>query len=193
MTAAASIDAVIRDRRTVKAFTGAPVPRALLMDLLELARWAPNHRLSEPWRFTVLEAAHIPRLVAFLRGEPAIAAVPDPAKGAAKLAKLVERLPEAGALIVATWVRAADPAIDLEDHAAASAAVQTLLLAAQSRGIASYWSTTAALMHPRTLAWCGVDGAREGCLGWLWLGTAAETPPVPPRRPLAERVRFLGA
>jgi nitroreductase len=186
-----AVDAVIRARRTVKAFTGAPVPRAQLMELFEAARWAPNHRMSEPWRFTVLEKPRIAALAAFLASEPAIAAVPDPVKGAAKIAKLLERLAGAGALVVAGWERAGDPAIDLEDHAAAAAAVQNLLLAAQARGIASYWSTTAALMHPRTLAWCGCDGAREGCLGWLWLGTPAETPAPPPRRPLEQRVRFL--
>ena len=44
----------IRTRRTVKAFTPEPVPRDVLAELFELARWAPNHRLTAPWRFRVV-------------------------------------------------------------------------------------------------------------------------------------------
>ena len=44
----------IRGRRTVKAFAPEPVPRERLDELFELARWAPNHKLTQPWRFRVL-------------------------------------------------------------------------------------------------------------------------------------------
>src|SRR3954462_3267518 len=113
-----SVADCIRTRRTVKSFTGEAVPRARLEHWLELACWAPTHRLTQPWRFAVLAQPAIARLGAFLQAEPAIAAVPDPAKGAAKLAKLLERLPTLGALVQVTWIRAADPGIDLEEHAA---------------------------------------------------------------------------
>jgi nitroreductase len=187
----AALAEVVRSRRTHKAFTGAPVARAQLESALELARWAPTHRMTEPWRYYVLEQPAIARLGDFLRGQPAIAAVPDPQKGAAKLAKLLERLPTAGALVLATWVRAADPAIDLEEHAAASAAAEHVLLGLTALGLGGYWSTTAALVHPETLRWCGVDTTREAPLGCLWVGHPAAEPPTPPRKPLGERVRWL--
>jgi nitroreductase len=191
MSAAETLANIIHDRRTVKKFTGAPVSREKILSLLEATRWAPNHRLAEPWRFVVVSQDQYAKLAAFLNAEPDIAGYPNPEKGAAKLAKLLDRLPGAGAIIIATWVRADDPGIDVEDHSAAAAAVQNLLLSAEADGIASYWSTTAALMHAKTLQWCGIDPAQEACLGWIWLGTAAEHPPVPARSPLSERVRFL--
>jgi nitroreductase len=181
----------IRTRRTVKAYTGEAVPRASLERWLALACWAPTHRLTQPWRFAVLEQPAIHRLGDFLRNQPAIAAVPDPAKGAAKLAKLLDRLPSLGAMVQVTWVRDTVPAIDLEDHAAAAAAVQNLLLAAHADGWAGFWSTTAALGHPQTLAWCGLDPARQGFLGSVWLGRAAQVPEAPARVPLAERAHWL--
>lgn len=180
----------IRTRRTVKDFTGAPISRELLNDFCEQASWAPTHRLTQPWRFAVLDQPAIVRLSAFFMATPAIAAVPDPAKGAAKLAKLVERLPTLGAMIHATWVRDSNPAIDLEEHAAASAAVQNLLLAATAAGVGSFWSTNPALSHPLTQAWCGSDPSIEGFLGSLWLGIAAEQPLAPPRRPITSFVRY---
>lgn len=175
----------IRSRRTVKAFAGAPLDRARVEALVEAACWAPTHRCAQPWRFRLLDREGIARLAAFLRATPAIAAVPDPAKGAAKLAKLLDRLDGVGAVVMAGWERAADPAIDLEDHAAAAAAVQNLLLAAQADALGSFWSTNPALSHPLTLAWCGLDPARHGFLGAIWLGVADEQPDAPPRRPLA--------
>ncbi len=48
------IDELIRTRRTHKAFGPDPVPRETLLELFELARWAPNHHLTDPWRFRVL-------------------------------------------------------------------------------------------------------------------------------------------
>lgn len=180
----------IRTRRSVKSFTGAPVTRAVLDQLCELASWAPTHRMTQPWRLAVLDQAAIARLGAFLQATPAIAAVPDPAKGAAKLAKLLERLPTLGALIQVTWVRDANPAIDLEEHAAASAAVQNLLLAATALGLGSFWSTNHALAHPQTLTWCGLDPAQQGFLGSLWLGTSAVIPPAPTRLPLTSFVKY---
>ena len=41
-------------RRTHKAFGPEPVPRETLVELLDVARLAPNHHLTQPWRFRVL-------------------------------------------------------------------------------------------------------------------------------------------
>ena len=181
----------IRTRRTVKDFTGEALPRAAVERLLDLANQAPTHRLTQPWRFYALDQAAIARLATYLQAEPAIAAVPDPAKGAAKLAKLLERLPTLGAMVLVTWVRDPVPAIDLEEHAAASAAVQNLLLAATAAGIGSFWSTNPALSHPLTVRWCGADPAAETTLAAIWLGRTAKTPAAPPRKPLTERMRWV--
>jgi nitroreductase len=48
------LEDAIRTRRTHKAYGAEPVPRELLEELLELARWAPNHNLTNPWRFRVV-------------------------------------------------------------------------------------------------------------------------------------------
>ncbi len=186
-----AIEALIRARRTVKVFTGAPIDPATLTRCLDLARWAPTHRLHQPWRFAVLDQSALTRLGAFLASRPDIAAWPDADKGPAKLAKLIDRLPTLGAMVQATWVRHADAEIDREDHAAAAAAVEHVLLGAQSAGLASFWSSSAALRHPDTLRWCGCDPEHEGFLGSLWFGSAAHQPPAPPRRSLSEVMRWL--
>jgi nitroreductase len=142
------------------------------------------HRLSNPWRFSVLDRSAIARLATWLPNQDHIVNSPDPDKGPRKLAKLLDRLPQLGAMIQVTWLRHSDPVIDHEDHAAAAAAVQTLLLAAEARGLASFWSSNPALRHDDTLRWCGCDPAREGFLASIWLGQPIDQPAAPPRLPL---------
>ena len=56
------VEQAIRTRRTHKVFAPEPVPRELLDELFELARWAPNHHLTNPWRFRVLGPDSLQRL-----------------------------------------------------------------------------------------------------------------------------------
>jgi nitroreductase len=192
-TSSGVLAAVMRSRRTCKAYTGQAVARRELEAALELARWAPTHQLREPWRFAVLEQPGIQRLIAFLRIDPAFAAQRGADERArTKFEQLLARLPQAGALIFVTWMRQEAPAIDAEDHAATAAAVQNLLLALHDLGLGTYWSTSAPFMHAATARWFEIDPEREGVMGVIWVGHAATIPPPPPRRPLDERVRFLG-
>ena len=45
---------LLRGRRSVNFFEPEPVGAEVLLEAIEVARWAPNHRLTEPWRFYVL-------------------------------------------------------------------------------------------------------------------------------------------
>jgi nitroreductase len=56
------LEEAIGTRRTHKAYRPEPVDRALLEELLDLARWAPNHNLTNPWRFRVIGPASLERL-----------------------------------------------------------------------------------------------------------------------------------
>ena len=182
----------IRSRRTVKQFDGTPISRAMLTTLIDAATFAPTHRLTQPWRFAVLEQPAIARLSAWFATRRDLIERPDPAKGQAKWEKLQATLPTLGALIMVGWTREANPVLDLEEHAAASAAVQNMLVAATALGLASFWSTNPLLSQPETWQWCGGDLAREGFLGAIWLGTASgPAPAMPPRKSIDDLARWL--
>ena len=85
------VEHAIRSRRTHKAFAPDPVPPQLLDELLELARWAPNHHLTNPWRFRVL-------------GPGSLAALKEAAGPEA-----AGKLDRAPTLVAATAVRSEDP------------------------------------------------------------------------------------
>jgi len=166
------VDEVIRRRRTHKAFGPDPVPRKVLEELLELARWAPNHHLTQPWRFRVLGPEALRRLQA--------------AGGATEAVKL-ERAPT---LVVASCVLSGDLLQDEEDLHAAACAVYAVLLGAQARGLAGYWRTPGVLLTPEGRAAVGLpDGER--LVGLIHLGDRVNDPPPRERAPVDTYVDFL--
>ena len=159
-------------RRTHKAFGPEPVAPETLLELLDLARLAPNHHLTQPWRFRVL-------------GRETLAALKECA-GPGEAAKL-DRAPT---LVVASAALSGEVVQDEEDVCATAAAITLVLLAATERGLASYWRTPAVLRTARGRETVGVP-AGERVLGLLHFGTP-EREPAPRERKTAESyVEFL--
>jgi|SRR5687767_11193627 len=179
----------IRSRRTIKAFDREPVDRATLEELLELARWAPNHNLTNPWRFRVLG----PRALARLKdaaGELAGAAAPAGAD-AAELARVAAaKLDRAPTLVVCSVKRAHDPVQDEEDLHAAACAAYIVLLGAHARGLAGYWRTPGVLRSDAGRAAVGLP-PDERFVGLLYLGRALQTAAAPAREAPERYTEFL--
>ncbi len=165
----------VRSRRTHKAFGPDPVPEATLRDLFELATWAPNHHLTNPWRFRVLG----PLALAALK---AAADAQSPGSGA--------KLDRAPTLVVASTLVDADPAVAEEDRDAAAVAAYLVLLGAHDRGLAAYWRTPAVLRDDAGRAAVGL-GPAERALGLLHLGDARQEQRVPARAPVDEIATWL--
>lgn len=166
------VEEAVRTRRTHKAYAPERLEREQVAELLELARWAPNHHLTNPWRFRVLGPASLQRL--------------KQAAGAAAAAKL-DRAPT---LVACSCALSGDPVTDQEDLHATAAAAYIVLLAAHARGLAGYWRTPAVLRTPEGLAAIGV-GAGERLVGLLHLGRPVREPRPPARAPVERVVEFL--
>jgi nitroreductase len=166
------LETAIRTRRTHKAYGSEPVDETTLRELLDLARWAPNHNLTNPWRFRVLG----PRALARLKD----AAGPEAAG----------KLDRAPTLVAVSVVQAGDPVQDEEDLCATACAAYVVLLAAHGRGLASYWRTPAVLREPAGRAALGLADD-ERAIGLLHLGPPRQEQRVPERAPAPEVVAFL--
>jgi nitroreductase len=167
------VEEAIRTRRTHKVYGSQPVDRAVLTELLELGRWAPNHHLTNPWRFRVLGPEALERLKAAVGPE-----------GAGKL----DRAPT---LVAVSFLRTPDdPVAEEEDLLAAGCAAYAVLLGAHNRGLAGYWRTPAILREPAGRAALDMPDA-EHCIGLLHLGPARQEQHVPERAPLDDVVSFL--
>jgi nitroreductase len=167
------LEQAIRTRRTHKAYAPEPVDRETLDALFELARWAPNHHVTNPWRFRVVGPQALERL--------------KEATGDIVAAAKLDRAPT---LVVVSAAQTGDPIADEEDVLATANAAYVVLLAAHGRGLAGYWRTPAVLRTPAGRAAVGVpDG--EHVLGLLHLGHARQEPRVPERAPVADVVTYL--
>jgi nitroreductase len=171
------VETAIRTRRTHKAYGPEPLPRELLDELLELATWAPNHHLTNPWRFRVLG----PRTLAALKR----AAGPE---AAAKL----DRAPT---LVCVSAVQqgeeaGGDPIRDEEDLLATACAVYALLLAAHARGLAAYWRTPAVLRSDAGRAALALP-PQERAIALVHLGPLRQQKAPPERAPAADVVIYL--
>jgi nitroreductase len=168
-----SLSELVRARRTTKVFGPEPVDRETISELLELARWAPNHHLTNPWRFSVL-------------GPQALARLKD-AAGPEAAAKL-DRAPTL--IAVGATQSSTDPVQDEEDLLAAGCAAFLVLLGAEERGLASYWRTPAVLRTPEGRAALHVPEDVH-LIGLLHLGPRRQQQPTPERAPVEDVVSWL--
>lgn len=174
------VETSARLRKTVKLLgdPAHPAPpegldHATVEALVEAAGWAPFHRpafvareqsnpVAEPWRFAMLDASGCRALLSRLSD------IPKPP------GKIANMLAVADALLLVTWMP--EPSEDgwqantfnMEHIAAGSAAIQTLMLAATERGIASYWSSGGALGTPEAFAMLGIEST-DVLLGAVFL------------------------
>jgi nitroreductase len=169
------LEHAIRTRRTHKAFGSEPVAPETLEQLFELARWAPNHHLTNPWRFRVLGPATLARL-------KEIAEAVNPGSAG--------KLDRAPTLIVASVRREGDAVQREEDLLAGATAAYLVLLAAHGRGLAGYWRTVPFLDSPDARRVLELDPL-EHPIGLLHLGAPRQEQRVPARAPVAAFVRTL--
>ena len=166
------VEEAIRTRRTHKAYGAEPVDREVLDELFELARWAPNHHLTNPWRFRVLGPRALARLKEAAGREAAT------------------KLDRAPTLVAASARQSGDPVQDQEDLCAAAVAAYIVLLAAHGRGLAGYWRTPGVLRTPEGRAAVGIP-VDERFIGLIHLGPPRQEREPPERLPPADFVTYL--
>lgn len=154
----------IRSRRTVKLFLKRPVSRKLILDAIEVARWAPNHHVTEPWHFYLLGPEAIRDSVELTR------TVTTERKGA----KVGDFKAESAAAIpgwlVVTCRVSDDDRMQREDYASCCCAIQNLMLYLSAAGAASKWSTGPVTKDERFLGLLGIDPEEEFVVGLVWYG-----------------------
>lgn len=192
------LDRILRSRHTSKIMLSpdrlaetdvlwSPHHEQCLKTMLEGAAWAPFHRRADeathrqgeldsvvPWRFHVLDRAACLALLEYLQKQ--VEESSDPKWARAWQSKIKNMLAACGALVQATWLpdpaeSGGDPQLtsnNVEHIAAAGAAIQNLLLAAQAHGWRSYWSSGGILRDEQVFEYLGIN-AHESLLGALFL------------------------
>jgi nitroreductase len=184
-----NLQELIRDRRTIHDYVPGPLPEGAVERAVAAATAAPNHRMTEPWRFVRVgpEARNVLATIsADLKGGPS-------AMGDAAVQKLMAKMLNPAELLVVCQVLHDDPGVAHEDFAAVACAIQNAMLSFWSEGLGSKWSTGAVTTDNRTYQALAIDPQREAIVGFLWAGHAAkmDLPKPRRRRPLSDVLRSV--
>ncbi|MFL5619642.1 MAG: nitroreductase family protein [Gemmatimonadaceae bacterium] len=180
---------LLRRRRSIKRFTERPMTRAEIETLLDAAVLAPNHRLTEPWRFYVLgpDAREAYGLAVGIRKARKIE---DPEASRAMRDRVAAEHRALPAMIAVAIVKSDNPETAEEDYAATMMGVQNLALTAVELGLGTAIRTGAVMGDPAARAAAGV-AENERIVAIVNVGEPAEIPGGPKKRAAAELTKWV--
>ncbi len=170
---------VLRGRRTVDQYLQTPVPDELVRNALEAAMWAPNHYVSEPWRFILPGKKTVGRVIDLC--SDVVAAE----KGQELAEHKRKSWGEKPGWLIVTCAHSDDDLREQEDYAACCAAVQNFMLYLWKAGVGSKWTTGPITRDSRFFEIIDVDESEAFVVGVLWFGYPKVTP-TQSRGPLDE-------
>ncbi|WFA22547.1 nitroreductase [Paenibacillus mucilaginosus] len=175
---------LIKARRTIRSFKSDPVSRSLLLELLNVAVWAPNHLNRQPWRFILFQGEG---RTTFAKAMVQTYSAEDKEKYGRKKMEYYQAVP--AHLII---VMKEDPRQKVwdEDYAAVCSLIQNFQLAAWEQGLGVVWKTNNFGYDPRFRHDVGVK-AGEKIVGILHIGYPDIVPPVQQRTPAEELLTVI--
>jgi len=164
------LEEVIRGRRTINLYLQTPVPGQLVREAIEAATWAPNHHVTEPWRFYRLGRDTVERCLDLCYDIVAAK------KGTEAAAFKREQWSEKPGWLAVTCRHSGDELREREDYAACAAAIQNFMLYLWKAGVGSKWTTGDITRDERFFDILGIDPDEEFVVGLLWYGYPKITP-----------------
>ncbi len=165
------LTALIRQRRSIYPATydtGKPIEQTTIEQVLDNARWAPTHKLTQPWRFRVFHSAESRLALGQYLADYYLKNTNKEQISDAKYQKMLKNPQRAGAVVAIIMQR--DPAESLpefEEIAAVAMAVQNMWLTCTELGLGAYWSTPSAILKANEF----LDlQPGQRCLGIFYMG-----------------------
>lgn len=186
---------VIRERRSIypDEFLAKDIPQNIVEEILVNATWAPTHKMTEPWRFIVLQGPHQYQFGLYMANyyKNYYLEKLSHSEFAAKFKYLQEYPLKAACMIAIILVRHPKIALpEWEEIAAVSCAVQNMALSCTAYGLGGYWcSTDAAIEYVKELGLA----ENERSLGLFIMGhfDPLAITPRKKRSPLTKKVTWL--
>ena len=177
------VNRAIETRQSIGRVRQDPVPRELVEKILESAVHAPNHKITEPWRFHVFTGKGRGE---FARARAELARLQARAEGeeeefvAGRVSRERKKAFRAPVMIAVISKGGRDEVETLENYAACAAAVQNMQLTAHSLGLATIWRTGIFAYHPYMRDFFGLE-ENDKIVAYLYLGYS-DMPERPRRR-----------
>jgi nitroreductase len=176
------LNTLIKSRRSTKPrlFNGKKIDDEIVWQILENANWAPNHGLTQPWRYQVFTGAGLIKLAEFQATLYQKTTAPEKFKSE-KYARMKSNILQSSHVIVICMARQKSAKIpEIEEIEAVACSVQNMALTAAAYGICSFWGSGGVTYTPELKEFLGL-GEKDRCLGYLYLGYS-DTPTTTSRR-----------
>lgn len=181
----------IRNRRSIYEFKSEPVPREVIARVLETAVWAPNHKLTEPWRFLVVTGKtkeYLAEIYCKIQRKKTKSDDTGILRKATE--KGYAKIMSKPVVIGVVCKKDEDDFRAREDYAATCCAIHNISLAAWEEGIGMQWSTGGLIRDPDTLRLLNIDPQVEEIIGFLYTGYPSQVP-AQKRVPASERTEWF--
>jgi nitroreductase len=165
------------------------VPKEIVEEILESAVHAPNHKITEPWRFHVFMGkgrgefararAELARILAESENE-------EEEYVAGRVSRERKKAFRAPVVIAVISESGRDAVETLENYAACAAAVQNMQLTAHALGLATIWRTGPMAYHPYMRDFFGLE-ENDRIVAYLYLGYPDMTDRPRKRQPASSK------
>lgn len=184
MTTYTSIATVVKERRSIRTFTNKVVEKELLIELLNDATWAPNHKHREPWQCKLFIGNGRKTLVdAVLSSFSA-----DEREKRGNM--LTERFMNTPAQIVVYMDEDPRQIQRDEDYAAVCAFIQNFQLLAWEQQLGTVWKTGGLIYNPDFMKAIGLTKGQR-VVGILHVGYFDKVPEGKERTPITEKLEVI--
>ncbi len=188
------VSELLKERRSIypAQYTGEPVDDRIINEMLENANWAPTHRLTEPWRFTVFSGDGLKKLAAFQSNLYKEVSMKAGTFDATKFEKLASKPLLSSHIIAIGMARDSKESIPVEEELASVAmAVQNMYLTATANNIGCYWGSGGVTYYEEAKPFFGLR-ANDKLLGFLYIGNInPEKWPKGRRKAIADKVTWV--
>jgi nitroreductase len=174
----------IKERRTIKRFKDEPVSPETVTALLETAVWAPNHKMTQPWRFIMAHGSGRDQLAEAAR-ESAILKEKDPERRKDAGEKAYLKLRSVPLILLVVMKEDPNLLVREEDFAATSCVIHNFTLLAWEQGLGTIWATSAHILAPEFRKAAGVQPG-EKIVGSIHVGYPDMIPKPQERKPVAD-------
>ena len=183
---------IIKSRRSTKPrlFNGKKVDDELIWQILENANWAPNHGLTQPWRYQVFTDAGLIKLAEFQATLYQKNTAPEKFKPE-KYTRMKSNILKSSHEIVICMERQKSEKIpEIEEIEAVACSVQNMALTAAAYEICSFWGSGGVTYTPELKEFLGL-GEKDRCLGYLYLGYSDNPATTSHRNSIKEKTIWI--
>lgn len=182
---------IIKKRRSIytKMFSGEIIDDEIIEQLLEAANWAPTHKLTQPWRFSVFSGAGLSKLAAF-QSELYQKVANSNGKFDQMVFEKLKNNPHKCSHVISIGVNISGKVPEIEETNAVACAVQNILLAANELDVAGYWGSGGITYFEEAKTFFELD-SKDKLMGFLYLGKYNGEMPPGKRSSISEKVSWV--